>query len=427
MLEGLEWDPGTSVIEIVHQLERGSCSRKWSFGSTTIVDKSELSTSCDRMISIRYRPSVFKPGSPLAVRWLSLLTMALASTALFFLVACTSTREFRDEKGKVVPGSIATMEMPLIGGTRQSLWIRASDTRHPILVLLHGGPGASESALFRHFNAELERHFVVVYWEQRGAGRSYHADLAPESMTVLQMLGDLDEVVDMVSARFGKDKVVLLGHSWGTVLGTLYASQHPDKTAAYVGVAPITNTTEQRRLAHEFTLAEAIRRGETKAIKELRSIGPAPRSVDDLLSLGRWTERFGGVFHGPLSTGQLIWAALKTDEASLVDLVKFGQGNAFSLKALEGEISRLDLSGRILTFNTPVFFLLGRYDWQVPATDSAKYFELIAAPCKRLIWFEQSAHNLPFEEPDKFNQVMIEQVLPVALGMRPRDGCTPGR
>jgi proline iminopeptidase len=357
----------------------------------------------------------------LSCRW----TAHLLGIALLLLAACVHTREFRDAKGRVVPCSVASMEMLPVGGIDQSIWFRASDTRHPALVILHGGPGASEGALFRHFNAELERHFLVVYWEQRGAGRSYHSGVTPQSMTISQMLSDLDEIVDRVRARFGKDKVVLLGHSWGSVLGTLYASEHPEKTAAYVGAAQISNTAQQRRVSYEFALAEATRRGQVDAIDDLRSIGPAPRSVDDLLRLGRWTERFGGAFHGNLSSGKLIWTALGTDEANLVDLVKFGRGNAFSLKNLEGEISRLDLSGQTVEFKTPIFFLLGRHDWHVPAVLAAEYFDRIQAPCKRLVWFEQSAHNLPFEEPEKFNQVMIQQVLPLALGTPPPDCGNP--
>jgi proline iminopeptidase len=345
----------------------------------------------------------------------------LIGMALLLLTACVHTREFRDDQGQVVPGSIATMEMLRIGGIDQSIWFRASDTRNPPLVLLHGGPGASESALFRHFNADLERHFLVVYWEQRGTGRAFHADIAPESMTIARMLGDLDEVVDVVRARFGKEKVVLLGHSWGSVLGTLYAAQHPEKTAAYVGVGQIVNTTEQRRLSYEFALGAAVQRGELDAIDALRSIGPAPRSVDDVLALGRWTERFGGVFHGDLSTGKLIWAALGTDETSLLDLVQFGRGNAFSLKSLEGEIARLDLGNQTLEFKVPVYFLLGRHDWHVPSTLAADYLNRIEAPCKQLVWFDESAHNPPFEEPAKFNLVMTQRVLPAALGSVPSD------
>ena len=109
-------------------------------------------------------------------------------------------------------------------------------------------PGASESALFRHFDAALEDHFLVVYWEQRGTGRSYHGDLPRDAMSTERMLRDLDALVDTVRARFGHDRVVLLGHSWGTILGTLYVQRHPEKVAAYVGVAQIADFADPTQL-----------------------------------------------------------------------------------------------------------------------------------------------------------------------------------
>jgi proline iminopeptidase len=338
---------------------------------------------------------------------------------LLVTTGCVHTRAFTDAHGHVIPGSIATMETVTIGDIPQNIWFRGVNTANPALILLHGGPGASEAALFRHYNAALEQHFLMVYWEQRGTGRSYDADIPPDSMTIAQFLRDLDEVVELVRRRFDKDKVGLLGHSWGTVLGTIYAHQHPQNVAAYVGVAQIADMAEGVRLSYEFALSEATKRGHRRAIAALQAIAPSLDSVSERLTIGKWVERFGGAFHGNLSTGKLIWAALSTDEANLIDLVKFGQGNHFSLTQLEGETSQLNLSDHYRSFDVPIFFLLGRYDWHVPAVLAAQYFEKIEAPCKRLVWFEQSAHNPPFEEPDEFNTVMIADVWPWLAGTRP--------
>ena len=329
------------------------------------------------------------------------------------LTACTGTRPFTDRAGRVVPGSVARMETVALGGVEQAVWLRGRDSTAPALVLLHGGPGASEAALFRHYDAALEDHFLVVYWEQRGAGRSYRSDIPRSSMTIARMLRDLDELVDAVRSRFGKERVVLLGHSWGTVLGTLYAHEHPEKVAAYVGVAQIADFAQGERVSLAWALREAERRGDERALRKLRAMAPAPRSVDDELELGRWVERFGGTRRGGLSTGKLIWAALRTDEASLVDLVKFGRGNRFSLEALRPEYSRVDLT-RVRRFEVPVVFMLGRHDWHVPAVLAADYFATIEAPTKRLVWFERSAHDPPFEEPAAFVRAVVEYAVPLA-------------
>ncbi|WP_019867770.1 alpha/beta fold hydrolase [Methylovulum miyakonense] len=346
------------------------------------------------------------------------LNRAAALALLLLATGCgIHTAPFTDAEGRMIPGSIATMETLAIGGVPQSVWFRGVSQANPILILLHGGPGISESALFRHFNPALEQHFLVVYWEQRGAGRSYHADIPPESMTISRFVSDLDELVAQVTHRFGQDKVVLLGHSWGSALGVIYTARHPQKVAAYVGVAQIADMPHGDQLSYGFALAEAKRRGNTKAVSELEEIGPPPYSpIDERLAVGNWVERFGGVFHASLSTGKLIWAALGTDEANLIDLVKFGQGNRFSLELLDPEISRLDLTQQYRSFDVPIFFLLGRYDRHIPAELAAHYFDTLTAPCKQLVWFEQSAHNPPFEEPDKFNHVLTGQVLPLVQG-----------
>ena len=340
---------------------------------------------------------------------------AAAIASLLLLSGCVHTVPFRDANGRIIPGSIAAMETLNIGGISQSIWFRGVSQSNLALILLHGGPGTSESALFRYYNSALEQHFLVVYWEQRGTRRSFHSDILPASMTIARFVRDLDEVVDLVRTRFDKDKVVLLGHSWGTVLGTIYTSRHPDKVSAYAGVAQVADVPEGRRLSYKFAVSEAIKRGNSGAVSELETIGPPPYdSVDERLATGKWVEQFGGMFHADLSTGKLIWAALNTDEAGVVDLVKFGKGNRFSLVQLEDEISKLSLSKHYRSFKVPIFFLLGRHDRHVSAALAEQYFDMIDAPYKRLIWFEQSAHNPHFEEPEKFNKVLIEEVLPIS-------------
>lgn len=329
------------------------------------------------------------------------------------MAACMHTAPFRAEDGTPVPGSVASMEHVRLGGVEQSVWFRGLNRHDPVLILLHGGPGASESALFRHFDAALERYFVVVYWEQRGTGRSFHADMNCESLTIERLLGDLDELVDRLRDRFGHRKVVLLAHSWGTVLGTLYAQRHPDKVAAYVGTGQITNKREDDRVGYRYALAQARSRDDARAIAQLEAIDIAQPSVDDLFELGRLIERFGGSFHADLSTGRLMLAALSTDEAELRDLVLFGRGNRFSHECLIDEFLDVDLT-RERRFDVPVFFLLGRYDQVTSSTLAQAWFEQIDAPVKRLVWFEHSAHNPPFEEPAAFDRVLVEQVRPLA-------------
>jgi pimeloyl-ACP methyl ester carboxylesterase len=154
--------------------------------------------------------------------------------------------------------------------------IRGQRFTNPLLIVVHGGPGFPEMGLFRHFNGELEKHFTCVYWEQRGTDKSFDSAIPKSSMTVAQFLSDLDELLDAICERSNKDKVAIYGHSWGSVLGVLYAARCPEKVSVYVGTGQIGDWPANVQLSYEFTVTEAGRRNNRKALTELRTIGPPP-------------------------------------------------------------------------------------------------------------------------------------------------------
>src|SRR3954447_1266945 len=141
-----------------------------------------------------------------------------------------TTPPFRGPHGEVMCGSIAEIAYRRLGGLNQWVMIRGESVANPPLILLHGGPGLSETGLFRHFNAPLEKRFTVVYWDQRGAGKSFDRDIPRSSLTVEQFISDLDELVDAVCKRLGKTRVAIFGHSWGSGLGVLYAARFPRRS-----------------------------------------------------------------------------------------------------------------------------------------------------------------------------------------------------
>ena len=167
------------------------------------------------------------------------------------------TPPFRGPHGEVVPGSIAEVAYLRLGGLDQWVMIRGESVANPPLILLHGGPGCSETRFFRHFNAPLEKSFTAVYWDQRGAGKSFDRRIPRSSMTVEQFISDLDELVDAVRQRLGKTKVAIFGHSWGSALGVLYAARFPEKVEAYVGSGQIGDWAAGESSSYAFALAEA--------------------------------------------------------------------------------------------------------------------------------------------------------------------------
>jgi pimeloyl-ACP methyl ester carboxylesterase len=324
------------------------------------------------------------------------------------------TRPFRGPNGETLPDSIAEIGYLHLGGIDQWVMIRGENVANPVLILLHGGPGFPEMRLFRHFNAPLEKSFTVVYWEQRGTDKSFDRTIPASSMTVEQFIADLDELVDAVRKRLGKDRVTIYGHSWGSALGVLYTARYPQKVSAYVGTGQVGDWPASELLSYAFTLAEAERRQNSKALKQLRAIGAPPHTIRKMLVQRKWLTRFVGMVRG-MSLWEFSRITLGGPESSIVDLPNILRGTMFSTKTMWAEVSSLNLLKAVPALHVPVFFFLGRHDHVIVAETSVAYFDVLAAPSKKLIWFEESAHEPPAEEPSKFNQAMVELVRPVSV------------
>ncbi len=320
--------------------------------------------------------------------------------------------------GEAVP--VRRSEYLAVDSARLFLLTRGADRRAPVLLWLHGGPGGAERPLFRYFNGGLEDRFVVAYWDQRGAGRSFDPKADPRELTVARHLADLDAVVDHLRRAFDREKIVLVGHSWGGSLGLLYAHAHPEKVAALVAVAPLISLGEAEAAQDAFVRSEASRRGDEDALARMRKIGPPPyASVARMEAAEALAARYGAVFH---KEPRKWWIVLRGILAGVVtpwELPRLFRGNRVSLAAMNDELLGLDLSRAVLAVDVPVFFFLGRYDRHVDATFAAAYLSALRAPLKRAIWFEHSAHNVPFEEPALFDAT-VEAVLQ-SIGIRGND------
>jgi pimeloyl-ACP methyl ester carboxylesterase len=302
-------------------------------------------------------------------------------------------------------------EYVTVDGAKLYFLIRGDDRNAPILLWLHGGPGGAERPLFRYFNSELEKQFVVVYWDQRGAGRSFDPETDPHQLTIARHIADLDFVIDHLKATLHQNRIVLVGHSWGGALGLLYGHAHPHKVSAIVAVAPAVSTAASAEAEYKFVLAEASRRHDSKRLRKIEKIGLPPyKKAEQGLAMGRLCEKYGGTFH---KRPHRMWIVIRAIAAGLVtpwELPRLIHANNVSLKAMNDELLGLDLTRSVRSLDVPVLFFLGRYDGHADAQVAADYFYELRAPMKRLVWFENSAHNVPFEEPKLFNATLTREV-----------------
>ena len=352
------------------------------------------------------------------------ILLALLAVALLGLIwlawrffSPISTPPFRDAAGKPQPHSIAVAERWPVNGTSQSVIIRGRHDSDPILIWVHGGPGSSETPVLRQYNAELEEHFVVVYWDQRYAGQSLDPfGPKPGKLTIQQYVDDLGVVVERLRARFHRDKVVLVGHSWGTIPAILYAQRHPQTVAAYVGVGQVADVEESEKRSLAFALHEALARGNTKAIAELEAYAARPRTGVDIYTPRQWLLALGGAFHAKgMDYGALALRGARSSEANWRDIAGFQLGGQYAMSLITGEMAKVAFGRSAFPIGVPVFLLSGRYDRQSEASVAREFFDRIAAPQKTFVWFEASAHNPPFEEPAAFNRCLIDQMRPLAV------------
>lgn len=344
-------------------------------------------------------------------RWTSNATLLIPCLCLFVAMA---------RAGSTIPPRepVALTEQFEVDGAKLYVEIRGNDARAPLLIWLHGGPGGAERPLFRFFNSDLERRFLVVYYDQRGAGLSFDTGATAASLTIARHLADLDRLIEHLRSRYRQNHILLIGHSWGTVLGMLYARDHPDKIIGLVAVAPVVSFDEQRQREFAWDIEEAKRRDDVEALRDLHDIGPPPYSSPaPMLRLQRVTERFNGVEFHPRSHWAIVVEGLIKGLVGPIELYRIVQGNHRSLEAMHKELQAFDMRREVLELRTPAFVFLGRHDRHVDAKLADQYFNSLRAPMKEIIWFEDSAHDIPFEEPELFDQRVVDAAR--ALGALP--------
>lgn len=333
------------------------------------------------------------------------------------------TPAFKDKRGNINENSVAEMRRVSLGNTKQSIIIRGKDRNNPILLLVHGGPGSAETPLFRNYNAALENNFIVVYWDQRACGKSYTKRDATAPLCIQMFVQDLCDLAQYLKEGFDKEKIYLFAHSWGTLVGILAASQHPELFYAYIGTGQVANMPESELESYRFALQAAQKQNNIKAMQELEAIGEPQNGVYISGIEGTHTQRkqlnhFGGSVYNSKNIRKFILSFFTCAEYSFVDIVRFFKSlNAPARNKLsQEEFLKMNLINKIQELEVPVYFFLGRHDYQVPSVVAEKFFKKIKAPKKKLIWFEQSAHCACFEEAEKFNRLIVDEVLSTTRG-----------
>ena len=317
------------------------------------------------------------------------LSVALARPA--------STDPIVDADGNEIPGSVAELTTVDVNGHDLAMMIRGHSVDNPVLLFLAGGPGGSELGAMRRHLPELEEHFTVVTWDQRGSGKSYSQLDPTDTVTLEGNVDDTIEVTNYLRDRFGQDQIYLLGQSWGTTLGVLAIQEHPELYQAYIGTGQMVSQLETDRIFYQDTLVWAEANGDDGFVDRLNEIGQPP--YDEILFYETALANEQAVYrydHSPNSEGQgQMSENLIVKEYALIDQVHALGAFLDTFAALYPQLQNIDFRDTATDFDVPLFFVQGANE----ADGRAELFNLLVPNDRRTGQGPDRARNVRPSSP----------------------------
>jgi pimeloyl-ACP methyl ester carboxylesterase len=303
-----------------------------------------------------------------------------------------------------------------IGGLEQWIQIRGEDRNNPVLLIVHGGPGNSMGPFTQLFHP-WEKHFTVVKWDQRGSGKTYgrHGEAGQGDMTIDRMTQDAIEVTSYLRRYLRKDKIVVLGHSWGSVLGVLMVKQRPELFSAYVGTGQVVAKEEKEEIIYAALMKKVRAANDQEAIQQLDQIGAPPyASQEELLVQRRISSRYDIPSERDIQSN-LAPVVLFDPDYSVVDIWHFMAAPRFAGNRVYAELVPFDARTLGPRFDVPFFLFQGESDVITPTDLARDYFDSIETPKKEFVVFKDAGHSAILTHPDAFLQALLTQVRPLAV------------
>lgn len=301
-----------------------------------------------------------------------------------------------------------------IDGMKQYIQIRGESTENPVMIFIHGGPASPMGYVSAYYQRELESELTIINYDQRGCGRTYYANDCNANADIDLLVNDLNVIVEYVKERFGKKNVIIAGHSWGTVIGSIYVQKYPENVNCYIGISQITNLYKNKlNVARTALEKDEIKGTEdeqklTELIKRMSRVNDYnDMSLDDLSQLVTATSKYIAC-EGEMSGLSQMITGITSPDMNFDDMKWFMlQMNTEKFFAQNKDIMEyaffgfdIDLISK--TYNVPVYYLAGKGDYAVCQKDAQAYYESIEAPDKAFYWIENAGHSMFMDNPELY-------------------------
>jgi proline iminopeptidase len=350
-----------------------------------------------------------------------LLLLALFVAGLAVLNAIPArTPPVLDADGNPVPGSIAELTHVRLGGQEQAIMIHGRSPDLPVLLYLSGGPGQSDLAYSRVLFADLAQDFIVVGWDQRGAGKSYAALDPTSDLTLDQAIADTIELTNYLRQRFAEEKIYLMGESWGTTLGVLAAQQRPDLYHAWIGSGQMVSQRETDRQLYHDVLALAERTGDARLRDQMLAFGEPPYAdvpYPNAIVMSNY-PRLETPYTPPRAYIERGTAAnlgpygIFGSEYNFVEKVNVLRGLIDMFSVLYPQIQHIDFRLDAPRLDVPVYLLDGAAELPARRDLALAWFAALDAPSKQIYTFADAGHSVAFEQFEALHEILTGTVLP---------------
>ena len=306
-----------------------------------------------------------------------------------------------------------------IGGIKQWITIKGEDRNNPIVLFLHGGPGDALSPSADAMFSGWDKHFTLVQWDQRGAGRTYGktGPSIASTLTIDRMVRDGVEVSEFLTHELHKKKIIIVGGSWGSILGIHLAHTRPDLFYAYIGTAQIVNWQKGLSASYSRVLEMARASGDKQAITALTTIGPPPWN-----SISKWPmyHKWEQTYQAKLVTAPAAPTTISAEYASAQERAQYAAADDFDFEhfwglTLSGPLTRVDLPALGTEFEVPIFIIQGQEDLTAVPEFAKAYFDSLKAPRKQFYSVPGTGHAPTVPELNLVLKILTDEVRPLAL------------